>query len=53
MSRGKIHGIEVFGKTLLPLLMSGSPAFSTFVEKSLNLQEFAMVSDGCILIICY
>jgi hypothetical protein len=36
-SRGKIHGIGVFGKSLLPLLTSGFLAFSTFVKKSLDL----------------
>jgi hypothetical protein len=52
-SRGKIHGIGVFDKTLLPLLFGGLPVFSTFVEKSLNLQELVMVPDGCIFVICY
>jgi hypothetical protein len=51
-SRGKIHGIGVFDKSLLPLLASGFSAFSAFVEKSLDLQEFAMVSDSCVLIVC-
>jgi hypothetical protein len=52
-SRGKIHGIGVFGKSLLPLLVSGFLAFSAFVKKSLNLQELAVIPDGCIFVICY
>jgi hypothetical protein len=53
MSRGKIHGIGVFGKSLLPLLFGGFSASSAFVEKSLDLQKFAMVSDGCVFIVCH
>ena len=32
MSRGKIHGIRVFGKTLLPLLFGGSLVGIPWVE---------------------
>jgi hypothetical protein len=52
MSRGKIHGIGVFDKSLLPLLTSWFFAFSTFVEKSLDLQELSVVPDGCIFVVC-
>ena len=52
MSRGKIHGIRVFGKTLLPLLLGGSligiPGIEVLLSSKIRLvgQVFAMLPDG-------
>ena len=52
MSRGKIHGIWVFCKTLLPLLLGGALVGVSWIEVfssskiSLVCQVFAVLSDG-------
>ena len=51
-SRGKIHGIQVFGKTLLPLLLGGSLIGVSWIEilssSKIRLvgQVFAMLTDS-------
>ena len=52
MSRGKIHGIQVFGKTLLPLLFGGLLVGVSRVEifsaSKIRLvrEVFAVLADG-------
>ena len=51
-SRGKIHGIQVFGKTLLPLLFGGVLIGVSWIEILLSSkirlisQVFAMLTDS-------